>query len=198
MTSAMQMLMTDEGKTEERCGSRGEGMTSKATRPLRSLLVLMSYHHRNTEKVANVFAKCLDAPIKTPPQLMPEEIREYDLVGFGSGIYDGMHHKALLELADRLPEARGMKVFLFSTSAIVNEDKVAKDHSTLRERLWSKGYEIVDEFACKGLDTNSFLKYFGGINKGRPNAEDLKLAEDFAIGLRAALEKQELKDMAFR
>ena len=34
----------------------------------------------------------------------PEEIQGYDLIGFGSGIYDGMHHKELLHLAERLPE----------------------------------------------------------------------------------------------
>jgi flavodoxin len=62
--------------------------------------------------------------------------------------------------------------------------KVAKDHSKLREKLQSKGYLIVDEFACKGFNTNSFLKYIGGMNKGRPNAEDLKNAEEFAENLK--------------
>jgi hypothetical protein len=32
--------------------------------------------------------------------------------------------------------------------------------------------------------TNSFLKLFGGLNKGRPNAEDLKHAEEFAQNLK--------------
>lgn len=47
-----------------------------------------------------------------------------------------------------------------------------------------KGYTIVDEFMCPGFNTNSFLKLFGGINKGRPNAEDLKHAETFAKNLK--------------
>jgi hypothetical protein len=47
----------------------------------------------------------------------------------------------------------------------------------------AKGYKIVDEFGCVGFNTNSFLRFFGGLNKGRPNAEDLKRAEDFALGL---------------
>jgi len=41
---------------------------------MKSLLVLFSYHHNNTEKVANVFAKALDAQIKTPQQIDPEEL----------------------------------------------------------------------------------------------------------------------------
>jgi len=150
-----------------------------------SLVVLFSYHHNNTEKIASVFAKVLDAEIKTPQQINPEELQEYNLVGFGSGIYGEKHHRTLLDLADKLPEVTDRRAFIFSTSAIMGKDKVAKDHLTLREILQSKGYVIVDEFACKGFNTNSFLKYVGGMNKGRPNAEDLKHAEEFAKSLLA-------------
>ncbi len=151
---------------------------------MKSLLVLFSYHHHNTEKVANVFAKILDAQIKTPQQINLEELQEYTLIGFGSGIYSGKHHKLLLDLADTLPQVTNKKAFIFSTSAIMGKAKVTKDHSLLREKLQSKGYMIVDEFSCKGFNTNSFLKYFGGMNKGRPNAEDLKHAEEFAQNLK--------------
>lgn len=158
-------------------------MISRDAAPMKTMLVLISYHHGNTAKVADALARVLEAPITAPEQVKPDELEQYDLVGFGSGIYDGKHHKALLDLAERLPEAGGRKVFLFSTSAIVNDDKVAKDHSALRERLQARGYSIVGEFACKGLDTNSFLRYFGGLNKGRPNADDLAYAAEFARGL---------------
>ena len=151
---------------------------------MKSLLVLYSYHHMNTEKIANVFAKVLDAQIRTPQQINPEELQEYGLIGFGSGIYSEKHHKLLLDLADSLPQVADKKVFIFSTSAIMGVAKVAKDHSLLREKLQSKGYMIIDEFACKGFNTNSFMKYFGGMNKGRPNAEDLKHAEEFAQNLK--------------
>ena len=50
---------------------------------MKSLLVLYSYHHKNTEKVAKAFAKVLNAQIKTPRQTVPEELQEYDLIGFG-------------------------------------------------------------------------------------------------------------------
>ncbi len=147
------------------------------------LLVVFSYHHRNTEKIAMVFAKVLDAQIKTPRETDTNELREYDLVGFGSGIYSAKHHRTLLDIADRLPQVADRKAFIFSTSAMVGKEKVAKDHSTLREKLQSKGYTIIDEFACRGFNTNSFMRYLGGMNKGRPNAEDLKNAEEFARNL---------------
>jgi len=150
-------------------------------------LVLFSYHHKNTEKIANVFAKVLDAEIKTPQEINPEELQEYNLIGFGSGIYSEKHHKLLLDLADNLPQVTNRNAFIFSTSAITGEAKVAKDHSLLRKKLQSRGYLIVGEFACKGFNTNSFLKYFGGMNKGRPNVEDLKHAEEFAQNLKQNL-----------
>jgi len=152
--------------------------------PMKSLLVLYSYHHKNTEKIANVFAKVLDAQIKTPQQINIEDLQDYSLIGFGSGIYDGKHHKLLLDLAETLLPVNNSKAFIFSTSAMQGKDKVAKDHSLLREKLQSKGYMIVNEFSCKGFNTNSFMKYFGGMNKGRPNAEDLKHAKEFAQNLK--------------
>ena len=151
------------------------------------LLILFSYHHNNTEKIANVFAKVLDAQIQTPRQVSLEEVQGYDLVGFGSGIYGDKHHRTLLELADKLPQVIDKKAFIFSTSAMMGKDKVAKDHLALRRNLQSKGYIIADEFACKGFNTNSFLKYMGGMNKGRPNAEDLKHAEEFAQSLKQTI-----------
>jgi flavodoxin len=152
--------------------------------PMKSILVLYSYHHHNTEKIANVFAKVLDAKIKTPQQIKPEKLQEYDVVGFGSGIYSAKHHQSLLELADNLQQVNNKKAFLFSTSGITGKSKSAKDHSMLREKLLLKGYTIVDEFQCKGFNTNSFLKLFGGMNKGRTNAKDLKNAEEFANNLK--------------
>ncbi|MHA2085575.1 MAG: flavodoxin family protein [Candidatus Thorarchaeota archaeon] len=152
------------------------------------LLVVVSYHHKNTEKIAKVFAEVLDTQIKTPRETDPKELQEYDLVGFGSGIYGEKHHKTLLDLADELPQVIDRKAFIFSTSAIMGKEKVATDHLTLREKLQSKGYIIVDEFACKGFNTNSFLRFVGGMNKGRPNAEDLKNADEFAQNLMQSLQ----------
>ena len=150
---------------------------------MKSLLVLFSYHHNNTEKIAKVFAKVLDAQIKTPQQINPEELQEYGLIGFGSGIYGAKHHEALLDLADKLPQVTNRRAFIFSTSS--NLEPLAKNHSSLREKLQSRGYMIVDEFTCAGFNTNSFIKLVGGMNKGRPNAQDLKNAEEFAQNLEA-------------
>jgi flavodoxin len=154
------------------------------TEALRSLVIVFSYHHNNTEKIANACAKVLGAVVKAPQQVKPEEIADYDLVGFGSGIYSATFDASVLDLADRLPLAGTTKVFLFSTygaPAFVADRKfVEHNHSHIREKLTAKGYAVIGEFGCAGWNTNSFLKYFGGLNKGKPDAADLRNAEAFA------------------
>jgi flavodoxin len=109
------------------------GNNLKDRLPEKILLVAFSYHHMNTEKVASVFAKVLDAQVKTPQQTKPGELGDYDLIGFGSGIDSGKHYKELLDFADTLPPVADKKAFIFSTAGITGKGKVAKDHSALRE-----------------------------------------------------------------
>ena len=67
--------------------------------PAKSLLVMCSSHHHNTEKIANACAHVRGTEVKTSQQVTPEEIALYDLVGFGSGIY----HATLTLLCSTLP-----------------------------------------------------------------------------------------------
>ncbi len=164
------------------------GKESENPRPVKSLVVVFSYHHMNTEKIAHAIAKVLDAPVKTPRQVTPGEIREYDLVGFGSGIYSARNHESLIKLAGALPLGNGRSTFIFSTFgapvALFPGERlkafIRDNHSALRETLESRGYAVLDEFACAGFNTNSFLRFFGGLNRGRPDADDLRHAEEFA------------------
>ncbi len=151
--------------------------------PNKCLIVVYSYHHNNTAKIAKIFSKVLNADILNPNQVTQDNISQYNLIGFGAGIDSGKHYKPLLNFVDNLSNVNKQKAFIFSTSAIQGVTKVKKDHSLLRSKLVSKGYIIVDEFSCKGFNTNSFLKYFGGMNKGRPNNEDFKHAEKFAVDI---------------
>jgi flavodoxin len=155
---------------------------------MRSLVVVFSYHHNNTEKIANACGKVLGAKVKTPQQVTPEEIAKYDLVGFGSGIYSATFDPSVLDLADRLLQVTGKKAFLFSTygapAFVASREFIEKNHSQIREKLKEKGYTVIGEFGCAGWNTNSFLKYFGGLNKGKPDAKDLMNAEVFARDLK--------------
>lgn len=144
------------------------------------LIIVHSYHHNNTLKVAHAFSRILNCKVVSPAQAGSEELQNYDLIGFGAGIDSGKHYKPLLDFVESLPTVTEKSAFIFSTSAVQSEEKVDKDHSILRQMLQSKGYAIEGEFSCKGYNTNSFLKYLGGMNKGRPNDYDLRHAEEFA------------------
>jgi flavodoxin len=107
-----------------------------------------------------------------------------DLTGFGSVIYSGKHHAGLLDFVDELPVVRNKKAFIFSTSGL---RKMPLDHDfdkPLTKKLERKGFDIVAEFSCRGLDTYMATRLLGGVNRGGPDAEDLKQAENFARGLR--------------
>ncbi len=99
---------------------------------LKSLIVVHSYHHNNTQKIAQAMAKTLEAKVKSPKETNPQELNQYDLIGFGAGIDSGKHYRELIEFVDSLPQNNNRKAFIFSTSGVTGEKKRTKDHSTLR------------------------------------------------------------------
>jgi hypothetical protein len=74
--------------------------TNMETTPSKSLVIVYSCHHKNTEKVARMMANVLKAEIKHPQDINVEEISGYDLVGFGAGIDGGKHYEPVLKLAE--------------------------------------------------------------------------------------------------
>jgi flavodoxin len=143
---------------------------------MKSLVICKSVHQGNTRKVAEVIAKILKAEIKDPEEV--SYISAYGLVGFGSGIYMMRHHESLFRLLDRL-DGKGKKAFVFSTSGGGQE----KDNNALKKKLVEKGFNVVGDFVCKGLDRFGPFAIIGGLNKGHPDKDDLKKAGDFAKNL---------------
>lgn len=145
----------------------------------------------STARVSGAIADELGARVVGPDRADVVRSGDFTLIGFGSGIFHGEHHAARLALADELPPASHVKAFLFSTCGIPARfarpetlaDYSSRNHAALRERLRAKGYEIVGEFGCPGFNDNKFLKLFGGLNRGRPNAADLGSARSFTKGL---------------
>ncbi len=140
------------------------------------LTICASFHHNNTINVAKVIGDELNAKIMQPGEFNVETISEYDLIGFGSGIYNGMHHKSIFNLIEELKVQNHKHAFVFSTSTI----PLKTMHKSLKQSLTKKGFDIIGEFYCKGFMDYSFTKYLGGLNKGRPNTNDLEKARVFA------------------
>jgi flavodoxin len=151
---------------------------------MKALIIYLSVHHGNTERVAKVMANTLDADLLQVKQADASMLEQYDLIGFGSGIYFGKHHGSLLDFVDKLPMLRNKKAFFFSTSGLRKIPFVHDFDKPLRKKLQQKGFDIIGEFSCRGLDTYRATKLVGGVNKGRPNAEDLRKAEGFAKSLK--------------
>lgn len=129
-------------------------------------------------------ANILDADLLQVNQVDASMLKHYDLIGFGSGIYVGKHHSSLLDFVDKLPMMRNKKAFIFSTSGLRKMRFIHNFDKPLKEKLQQKGLDIRGQFSCRGYDTSQAAMIVGGINRNRPNAKDLKQAEDFARDLK--------------
>jgi flavodoxin len=151
--------------------------------PMKSLIVCVSTSHGNTRRVADRMAEVLDAEVVEPESVDPEKVCEYDLVGFGSGIYYMSMDARLRKLIRRLPRVRGPRAFTFFTSG-APQIPLLDYNKPVRNQLAAKGFEVLDSFSCRGFDTVGPFGFIGGINRGRPNDHDLDRAAGFAAHLR--------------
>jgi len=83
---------------------------------MKVLVIYNSVHHGNTEKIAKVIADELKAEMVKPTEGEVNKLSEYDLIGFGSGIYMSKHHGSILQLVEKLPAVKDKKAFVFCTS----------------------------------------------------------------------------------
>lgn len=128
-------------------------------------------------------ADVINADILSTRDATPQIIGRYDLIGFGSGIYFGKHHHKLLSLTEDLPEVKGKKAFIFSTSGLRELPIIHNFNKELKKRLLEKKYQLIGIFSCRGFDTYGPLKLIGGIQKERPNDEDFNNAITFTENL---------------
>ncbi len=153
---------------------------------MKSLIVCTSTSHGNKRRVADRIAEVLQADVVTPDDVDADTIADYDVVGFGSGIYFMAVHPSLLQLIRGLPQISGVSAFTFFTSGS-RELPVFRYSSTIRRELAAKGFKDLGSFSCRGFDAVGPLRFVGGVNKGRPNADDLDKAAAFASKVRDAL-----------
>lgn len=149
---------------------------------MKTLVVCDSRAYGNTQKVAEALAGVLEADVVAPGAVRPDEIPDYDLVGFGSGIYAMNFYRELRELVAALPDVEGKQAFLFLTSASA-ERSMRKPVGKLTSTLAAHGYDVRGHFWCRGYWKPFWLRPIGGVNRGHPNEADLAAAEDFARGL---------------
>lgn len=152
---------------------------------METLIIYKSIHHGNTLEIVEEMADVLRADLMEMDLAEKETLNDYELIGFGSGIYNGRHYKELIKFVRKLPEdfLEEKQSFLISTSGIPKIPFFHNFDKHLREAIETKGGEILDSFNCRGYDDYGFLGTFGGINKNHPNNEDLQKARFFATKL---------------
>jgi len=83
---------------------------------VKSLIVCVSISNGNTRRVADRMAEVLNAEVVEPEAVDLAALHEYDIVGFGSGIYFNAVHSRLRRLVHSLPHVDGGRAFTFFTS----------------------------------------------------------------------------------
>lgn len=140
------------------------------------VIVFESYHHQNTEKIAQVIAQALKAELYKTEHIDMAKLLDAKMIGIGTGIYFGKPHRKIQKFLAQLPFFDDKKGFLFIISGIQKESY----NRSIRKLMESKGLQLIDYFSCKGFASFVPLKIIGGINKGSPDLKDLYEAEIFA------------------
>lgn len=146
---------------------------------MQTLIVCKSAAHGNTRRVAEALGRVLEAEIVEPAAVDPAGLAGFDLVGFGSGIYNRRFHRELRTLIAKLPRVARANAFVFATSGFPDRG-LTRFLQPIGPRLTAKGYEVIGNFSCRGLDTWGPFGLVGGMSRHHPDADDLAAARDFA------------------
>ena len=124
---------------------------------MKILTIVESKHLGNTKKVAEAMAEVAPVTITDVENVSKYNLHDYDIVGFGSGIYYGKHDKSLTEFVNTLCDKKAY-TFVFSTSG---SSGFLKNNKALADLLESKNKIVLGSFGCKGLDKFFVFKLLG-------------------------------------
>jgi len=150
------------------------------------VVVCTSVHHGNTRRVAEAMATACHGHVLEPGDEALRAAQDCALLGVGSGIFFGHHHRTMLDFARSLGAGRARPAFIFSTSGTGDRlpRLAGRDyHRRMRAALLERGFSIAGEFACRGYDTYGPWRIFGGFSRGHPDDRDLRDAQSFILGL---------------
>ncbi|MFX0104862.1 MAG: flavodoxin family protein [Candidatus Hodarchaeota archaeon] len=165
--------------------------------------ILVTYYSQsgNTEKIAkSIFEGCAseESDLKPIDQVNPSDLKNYDLVFLGSGIYASRVHKSLSDLVNSAEELPIDFVF-FCTHASL--ESYQDGFKLVKRKLGTTTSKIIDSFDCMGdnigipeatrkamLDRlppeqRKKAELHQQRLKGHPDDEDLENAKNFAQSL---------------
>ncbi|MDR2854890.1 MAG: flavodoxin family protein [Methanomicrobiales archaeon] len=143
---------------------------------MKTAIVYYSKHHGNTKKLLDAIAKQGDVTFIDASSSQHADLFGYDLIGFASGIYYSKFHDSVLQFAEKnLPH--GKRVFLIYTYGMKRKSYT----DAIKQIIESKDVQLEGAYGCPGFDTFGPFKLIGGIQKGRPNDEDIAGAVTFFL-----------------
>ena len=151
---------------------------------MKSLIIYYSGYKGNTEKIAQCFAKEIGSELINIKDANDVDIKDYNLIGFGSGVYRESMSPKLFKLVENM-NLRHKNVFVFSTSGVGLKFYNRK----LIKLLESKGAINKGSFACKGsfvaqrFTDKKLFGIIGRLSQGHPNDKDIKKAKKFIKGI---------------
>lgn len=141
---------------------------------MKTAIVYYSAHHNNTKQLLDAIARQGDVTLIQASDAENTDLSEYDLIGFGSGIYYQKYSEHVLEFAKKhLPDNK--KVFFIYTCGVKRNGYT----DAIQQIVDEKGAQVLGTYDCLGFDTFGPFKIIGGIAKGRPNDEDVAGAVRF-------------------
>lgn len=145
---------------------------------MKPIIIYASTHHGNTKKVVDAISKECDVELVDATRVHEKDLREYDLIGFASGIFYTKFSDQVLNFARvNLPASKD--VFFIATAG----NPMKGNFNSIAEVIKDKKCNEVGRFQCKGFDTYGPFKLFGGIRKGHPDETELKEAVGFYKGI---------------
>lgn len=143
---------------------------------MKTAIIYYSKHHGNTKKLLDAIkaASSDDITLIDVTTTSSANLKEYDAVGFASGIYYSKFEKKVLAFAnEQLPNGKDV-FFIYTYGAKKNGYTTA-----IREALTGKNANVLGEYGCFGFNTFGPFKLIGGIAKNHPDKSEIDGAIDF-------------------
>lgn len=151
---------------------------------MKTLIIYCSEYKKNTEKIVEIFKGKTNCDLMNVKNFREVNLDNYDLIGFGSGVYVESLSPKLFKIIEKL-DLKDKNVFVFSTSGV----GMKYYNKKLIKALISKGAINKGSFACKGsfvakeFSDNKVFDIIGKLTKGHPNNKDFKNAEKFFVNM---------------
>lgn len=145
---------------------------------MKTAIAYYSQHHGNTKKLLDAIAEKHEVTLIDITKKQEFDLRDYDLIGFASGVYYGKLTTQLVSFAQiNLPEDKD--IFTIYTLGAAGGDIEGELMQIADKRRCRKA----GSYYCFGWDTFGPFKLIGGLKKGHPTQKEIDGAVRFFDGL---------------